>query len=73
MPLAELDRTAGLVLYTTEAVGWALHCLYSLVRLTRCLGLATIFSCRLGYELSSLPWEGFRMGPKVYTACCLWT
>ena len=58
----QLSETAGLVPYTSDAVGRALwspwlsgHCL-------RRLGLSTLFSSRLDYELFSLPWQGRRMG-----------
>lgn len=45
-----------------------LHCLDSLVELTRWLGLCTVFSSKWGYELTSLSQQDSRMGSRASTA-----
>ena len=52
----QLDRTAGLVPYPGEAVGWALLLPGFSDQATRRSGLHTTLSSRQGYELASLPW-----------------
>lgn len=71
VPLAENSWTGLAWLGALSKWGYRMVSLVAwilCVRLTRWLGLGTLFSSRWGDELASLPWQGNRTGPRAYSS-----